>query len=152
MNKSNTKNNIFKKVCLTIFKYLILFVIDGSIYVGAELIYRGRSHISMFILGGICGILIGGLNNWYTWKMSLLQQMFTSTIIITSLEYITGAIVNIGLNLNVWDYSNLPFNVHGQICLYFSVVWFFISLFAILLDDWLRYKLFGEEIQQYRIY
>lgn len=152
MKKSNSNNNIFKRICLSIFKYLILFVIDGLIYVLAEITFRGRSHISMFILGGICGVLIGGLNNWYTWKMSLLTQMTISTLIITSLEYITGVIVNIGLGLNVWDYSNLPFNLHGQICLYFSVLWFFVSLFAILLDDWLRYKLFGEEIQEYILY
>lgn len=83
--------------------------------------------------------------------MSLLFQMGVSTIIITCLEYLTGAIVNIGLGLNVWDYSNLPLNIHGQICLYFSFVWFFVSFIAIVLDDLLRYKLFGEEFHKYRL-
>ena len=149
MKKSNKILDYIVIIGLIVLKYLVLFVIDGSIYIVMELIYRGHSHISMFILGGIVGVLVGGLNNWYTWKMSLLFQMGISTIIITCLEYLTGAIVNIGLGLNVWDYSNLPLNIHGQICLYFSFVWFFVSFIAIVLDDWLRYKLFGEEFHKY---
>lgn len=151
MKKSNKIINYIIITGLILLKYLILFVIDGSVYVTMELIYRGHSHISMFILGGIVGVLIGGLNNWYTWDMSLTVQMGISAIIITCLEYLTGVIVNICLQLNVWDYSNLPLNIHGQICLYFSFVWFFVSFVAIVLDDWLRYKLFGEEIHKYHI-
>ena len=151
MKKTNKILDHIVIIGLIILKYLVLFVIDGSIYIVMELIYRGHSHISMFILGGIVGILVGGLNNWYTWEMSLLFQMGVSTIIITCLEYLTGAIVNIGLGLNVWDYSNLPLNIHGQICLYFSFVWFFVSFIAIVLGDLLRYKLFGEEFHKYRL-
>jgi uncharacterized membrane protein len=116
-----------------------------------EMLFRGYSHISMFILGGICGIIIGGLNNWYSWDMSIIKQMFISGIIITILEYITGYIVNIKLKLNVWDYSNMPFNIDGQICLPFSIRWVCISLIGIVLDDWLRYILFDEEYKKYKI-
>jgi uncharacterized membrane protein len=105
----------------------------------------------MFILGGFCGVIIGGLNNWYTWEMPLLNQMLISSGIITCLEYITGYIVNIKMKLNVWDYSNLPFNLDGQICLLFSFFWIFISLIAITLDDLLRHLLFDEPYQKYKI-
>jgi uncharacterized membrane protein len=140
-----------KLLSMIIFKYLILFIVDGSVYVFMEMLFRGYSHISMFILGGICGIIIGGLNNWYSWDMSIIKQMFISGIIITILEYITGYIVNIKLKLNVWDYSNMPFNIDGQICLPFSIGWVFISLIGIVLDDWLRYILFDEEYKKYKI-
>lgn len=140
-----------KLLSMIIFKYLILFIVDGSVYVFIEMLFRGYSHISMFILGGICGIIIGGLNNWYSWDMSIIKQMFISGIIITILEYITGYIVNIKLKLNVWDYSNMPFNIDGQICLPFSIGWVFISLIGIVLDDWLRYILFDEEYKTYKI-
>ena len=134
-----------------IFKYLVLFITNGSIYVSLEILFRGYSHISMFILAGVCGILIGGLNNWYSWDMPIVKQMIISGIIITILEYITGYIVNIKLKLNVWDYSNMPFNIDGQICLPFSIGWVFISLIGIVLDDWLRYILFDEEYKTYKI-
>ena len=43
-------------------KFLFLFVFGGSIYYGIEMFTRGFSHWSMFILGGICFILCGRLN------------------------------------------------------------------------------------------
>ena len=55
------------------------------------------------------------------------------------------------MKLNVWDYSNIPFNLDGQICLLFSFFWIFISLIAIILDDLLRYVLFDEPYHKYRI-
>lgn len=69
--------------------------------------------------------------------------------IITILEFITGLIVNIGLGWNVWDYSDRPFNLMGQICLQNSIYWIFLSGIAILLDDWLRYAVFKEEKPKY---
>ena len=138
-----------RSVMLSILKYFILFAIFGSLYVILELIFRGYSNISMFILGGLCGVIVGGLNNWYSWELPVIYQMAISSVIITTLEYITGYIVNIKLGWEVWDYSDLPLNLNGQICLWFSLLWFFLSLLAILLDDWLRYILFNEPIHSY---
>ena len=42
-------------------KILTLFGLGGSAYVGLELMYRGRSHISMFGAGGLCFLLLGQL-------------------------------------------------------------------------------------------
>ena len=53
------------------------------------------------------------------------------------------------LGLNIWDYSNMPLNLWGQICLPFSCLWFFLSAVAIILDDELRYNIFGEEKPHY---
>ena len=138
-----------RSVMLFILKYFILFAIFGSLYVILEMLFRGYSNISMFILGGLCGVIIGGLNNWYSWELPVIYQMAISSVIITTLEYITGYIVNIKLGWEVWDYSDLPLNLNGQICLWFSLLWFFLSLIAILLDDWLRYILFNEPIHSY---
>ena len=51
--------------------------------------------------------------------------------------------------MDVWDYSNMPFNILGQICLPFTILWFFISILAIVLDDWIRYIMFDEEKPHY---
>lgn len=119
---------------------VIIFFMFGSGYVITEMLFRGYSHLSMFILGGICGLLIGLINE-YTPKMNIWLQMLLGTFIITALEFVCGYIVNIKLGLNIWDYSNLKFNFMGQICLQFSTCWFILSYFAIRLDDYFRYKL-----------
>ena len=140
------------KIVKTILKLIILFIIGGTIYVSLELLFRGRSHISMFILGGFCFVLIGGINNYISWEMPLILQMIIGAVVITTLEFITGYIVNIKLGLNVWDYSNQPLNIKGQICLSFSFLWMLISLIAIVLDDYLRYWIFKEKKPKYHIF
>lgn len=142
----------FIKVIKCIFKLIILFIIGGTIYVSLELLFRGRSHISMFILGGFCFVLIGGINNYISWEMPLILQMIIGAVVITTLEFITGYIVNIKLGLNVWDYSNQPLNIKGQICLLFSFLWMLISLIAIVLDDYLRYWIFKEKKPKYHLF
>lgn len=142
----------FIKVIKCILKIIILFIIGGTIYVSLELLFRGRSHISMFILGGLCFVLIGGINNYISWEMPLILQMIIGAVVITTLEFITGYIVNIKLGLNVWDYSNQPLNIMGQICLSFSFLWMLISLIAIVLDDYLRYWIFKEKKPKYRLF
>ncbi|HEX3023417.1 MAG TPA: hypothetical protein VHP81_13645 [Lachnospiraceae bacterium] len=130
-------------------KYILLFFIGGYAYCGIEILSRGFSHISMLIAGGICFILIG-LMNEITPNISFVSQMVIASIIITSVEFITGLIVNLWLGLNVWDYSNLPYNFMGQICLLYMNIWFVLSALAILVDDYLRYWLLGEEKPRYK--
>ncbi|WMJ90547.1 putative ABC transporter permease [Anaerocolumna sp. MB42-C2] len=133
-------------------KYILLFFIGGYSYCGIEILFRGYSHISMLIAGGICFILIGLLNEIFTEKISIISQMVISAFIITGVELIVGLVVNVWLKLNVWDYSNMPYNFMGQICLLFTNIWFFLSLGAILLDDYLKYFLLGEEKPDYKIF
>ena len=133
-------------------KICILFLIGGFIYVAIELGFRGYSHWTMFLLGGLCFILIGGLNNYIPWEMSIIKQGIIGALIVTSLEFIFGLVLNLYLNLGIWDYSNMPFNILGQICLPFSIAWFFLSLVAIFVDDWLRYVLFKEERPHYHLF
>jgi uncharacterized membrane protein len=106
----------------------------------------------MFILGGLCFILVGLINEYYSiFKISLLTQQSISCLIITVLELIFGLILNVWLGLDIWDYSNLKFNFMGQICLKYSMLWFFLSLPAIIFYDYLRYWLFGERKPYYKL-
>ncbi len=106
----------------------------------------------MILVGGVAFYLIGCLNEYIAWDMPLYKQMLIGAIIVTLLEFISGIIVNLLLQWHIWDYSNMPFNILGQICLPFSIIWFFISLLAIILDDYLRYWIFHEEKPRYYIY
>jgi uncharacterized membrane protein len=107
----------------------------------------------MFIVGGLCFILIGLLNDGlFNWKMALNSQMTLSALIITIVEFTAGAILNLGFGLEIWDYSDQPYNLYGQICLLYTCFWYLLSLPAILLDDLLRDKWFGEDRELYIIF
>ncbi len=134
-----------------LFKYFILGNIGGFIYIILELLYRGYSHWTMYCVASISFILIGLINEFIPWNMTLLKQTLIGSFIITCIEFISGFIINIILKWNVWDYSNIPLNFMGQICLPFSILWIFIALIAIISDDYLRYWLFNEEKPHYKL-
>lgn len=137
-------------------KNSILFILGGSIYWIIEFIWKtlvshNPCHWTMFLLGGLCFITIGGLNEYIPWEMSIIKQGAIGSAIITILEFIFGVILNIWLKLGIWNYSNLPLNILGQVCLLFSFIWFFLSLIAIVVDDYSRWKWFGEDKPHYHL-
>lgn len=132
-----------------IIKLSLLFLMGGMIYFAIEVAFKGDSHVSMFIVGGLAFLLIGGINNYFDRNMPLAMQMLFSAVIITFLELISGLIVNVWLELGVWDYSNIPLNFMGQICPRFFLIWYFLSLAGIVLDDLFRYRMFGEKMPRY---
>jgi len=136
----------------SLLKNLFLFAVGGIAYVLIEIAYRGYSHWTMFFLGGTCFLMLGYINKFLPWETPLCLQMLIGTIVITTLEFMTGMIVNIWLNWSVWNYSNVPFNFHGQICLIASIGWYFLSSVGIVLDDYLRYFIFKEEHPRYKIF
>ncbi len=127
-----------------ILKILTLWTTGAYLYGLIEIAFRGYTHISMGILGGVCFIVIGEINFKFSNKMAVVIQMLISTIIITSLEYCTGIIVNVWMKLGIWDYSTMPFNLSGQICMMFSVAWFFLSFVGMLFYSIVRYAIFKE--------
>lgn len=131
---------------------LILSSIGGLLYVLCELVFRGYSHWTMFLVGGICFWMIGLINEVIPWKMPLWEQCLIGSFIITAVEFLSGCVINLWLGWDVWDYSNLPFNVLGQVCLPFMALWFFLSAVGIVLDDYLRYWLFSEEKPHYKLF
>lgn len=132
-------------------KNIGLFAFGGLLYYLLEILWRGYSSISMFIVGGICFLLIGLINNYLSFNTPLWKQQLIAAVIVTIIEFATGIIVNKWLGLNIWDYSSIPFNLLGQISLKYSIFWFLLSLPAIVLDDYLRYWLFDEEKPYYKL-
>jgi uncharacterized membrane protein len=105
----------------------------------------------MFVTGGICFVLLGLINEKYTRDIPLPIQMIIGTFMITLIEFIAGCILNLWLKLNVWSYSDMPFNILGQICLPYMFLWFLISPLCIITDDYLRYLFFDEEKPHYKL-
>ena len=143
---------MIKKIIKLIIKYVVLFVMGGLVYMSLEILWRGYTHWTMGVLGGICFICLGLINEILSWETPLALQMLIGSIIITILEFITGCIVNIWLGWNIWDYSNLPLNLLGQICLPFSILWYFVSAIGIVIDDYIRYIYFDEERPRYKLF
>lgn len=133
-------------------KHAVLALIGGIIYGALEILVRGHTHWTMVVLGGICFVAIGLINEIIPWEMPLAVQMLIGSIIITTLEFCCGCIVNLWLGCDVWDYSKLWGNFLGQICPLYSVIWFFVSALAIVIDDYLRWVLFDEEQPHYRLF
>ena len=68
------------------------------------------------------------------------------------IEFSTGCLVNLRLGWNVWDYSNLPFNLFGQVCLPFALMFLPLCAAAIILDNYICYWLFQDKKPKYKIF
>lgn len=106
---------------------MTLFCIGAVGYSLIEILWRGFTHWTMGITGGLCFSMLCDLNQ----KMKrhiLWVRCLMGSALITAMELITGYIVNIRLHWGVWDYSNLKYHFLGQICLLYSLLWFFLSI------------------------
>lgn len=115
------------------YEYLFVALIGGFGYCLIEIIWRGRTHYSMFFAGAIV------LSSFYyiteNYHMPFLLKCLAGMLIITGIELVFGIVFNIFLKEQVWDYSNMPLNFLGQICLPFSAIWFALSGIAFKIMD-----------------
>ena len=107
-------------------KKAALFAIGGGGYVGLEMLWRGRSHVSMFAAGGMCFLLLGAMR-----RISLPGRLILGPAAITAVELATGLLVN--RDYTVWDYRALPGNFLGQICPAYCFLWIPLSLVGTVL-------------------
>ena len=114
------------------------FLLGGSGYVGLELLWRGRSHGSMFLAGGLCFLLLGKLCSVKP-RLPMALRCLVGAGIITCVELAVGLLTN--RDYGVWDYRHIPLNFHGQICLLYSLLWIPVSFGAFLLHDLLENRL-----------
>lgn len=112
----------------------VMGVIGGITYMGIETLWRGHTHWTMGVLGGVCFVLIGLLDEWQD-HPPLWLQMLEGAMIVTALELLVGLIVNRWLGWDVWDYSDMPGNLWGQVCPQFMVAWFFLSAAAVWMEN-----------------
>lgn len=132
-------------------EYLFLCLLGGSLYYSLELGFRGFSHWSMFLLGGICMAFFAWQGRREHWSRPLWIQVIRCTLFVTACEFLTGLIVNKWLNLAVWDYSDQPYQLLGQICLPFAVLFSGLCAVGILVDGYLLHWIFKEEKPQFHI-
>jgi len=123
-------------------KSFLICCTGGLIYGLIEIMYRGYTHWTMLLLAFIVSIPLDAFNERIGWDWPFLKQVLFGGTIITIAEFIVGCIINLWLGMNVWDYSNVPFNILGQVCPQFWVAWCMLTAIAIPIFDWERYGIY----------
>ena len=59
------------------------------------------THWTMFIVGGLAFLIIGRINEYFTWEIPIWLQSIIGTIVVTVLEFISGCVLNIFLDLEL---------------------------------------------------
>lgn len=104
-----------------------LLAAGGSLYYLLEYTLRGWSHWTMAICGGICLACIYYANH-FLGSTPLLLRAAVGALIITVVELLAGYLLNVGLGMEIWDYSHHAVNLGGQISLYASARWFLLCI------------------------
>ena len=115
-------------------KYGLFFVIGAIGYAAVEIIWRGYTHWSMMIAGGCCFIMFSLVSSLLGGR-SILLKASVCALGITAIELVFGLIFNVWLGMNVWDYSDMPFNLLGQICPSFTLLWVGIAIAFLPLSE-----------------
>ncbi|MBR4296210.1 MAG: hypothetical protein IKT56_05180 [Clostridia bacterium] len=137
------KENVFS-FDSSIFELTLVFATGGVAYYSLEILWRGYSHYSMALLGGLCFLTLYLLGRTFP-SIPLLLYCILGSIIISAAELGMGEILNNKLGMDIWDYSNIPLNFRGQVCLLFSFLWSLLCLPINKLSKLMRTKIFGYE-------
>lgn len=106
-------------------EYLLIYVLGGLLYGAIELMWRGWTHWTMLLCGGLCFLLMYLIS---ALSLPLIKKCMLSAAAITTVEFFTGCLVNLRLGWGVWDYSAMPYNILGQVCPQFLFLWLGLSL------------------------
>lgn len=136
-----------------IIKKVILFLTGFCVYITIEVVFRGYSYPLMGIGAGIAMIILDEVNNKISWDIDLLLQGFIGSFFVTMFELVVGKFLEYTGQSLMWDYSNMPLNFDGVICLPFSLLWVLFSIIGIWIADAINYYIFEElPVPYYRIF
>ncbi len=121
-------------------KYTVFFIIGAVGYAAIELLWRGRTHWSMMIAGGLSFILFSVIDRYFAYT-NIIYKAIVASVCITAIEFFFGLFFNVYKGMNIWDYSSIPHNLLGQICPIFSLAWVGIAVIFIPLARSLDKKL-----------
>ena len=108
-------------------EYAFIFVFGGIGYGILEILWRGYTHWTMLLTGGICFVLIYLISTKLVFMPVVVRSLLCS-LAISAIEFTVGCFVNLKLGWQVWDYSGNAFNIKGQVCIMYSALWFVLSL------------------------
>lgn len=96
---------------------------------------KGKFVNRGFLNGPVCpiygvGMLIVVLCLWNLRDRPLLLFL-GSALLTTALEFVTGFVLERFFHDKWWDYSDMPFNIKGYVCLKFTILWGLAASFII---------------------
>lgn len=124
--------------------YLLLyFFVYGFLGWCTEVAYAAfKQHCFVnrgFLSGPICPIYGVGVSVVIAFLMPIKDQpvllYITSVILVTVLEGLTGWAMYRIFHHKWWDYSGIPFNIGGYVCLPFSILW---GIACVLIVDFIH--------------
>ncbi|GAE88640.1 putative ABC transporter permease [Acetivibrio straminisolvens] len=129
-------------ICDTVI-YFVLYSFLGwmsevvyAAYVEKRFVNRGVLAGPICPIYGFGALFILGINAFIKpGTMPIYMSVVSAIVITTVLEYVTGYILEKFFNIKAWDYSNEELNLHGRICLKFSLLW---GIFAYMLLTFLH--------------
>lgn len=110
----------------------MVFFVGAACYGLIEILWRGYTHWTMLAAGGICLLILYKVFGMIKGS-NVIVKCLLGGLIITTAELVIGIIVNVELGLEVWDYSQMPLNLYGQICPLYSFFWSVLCFPAVFL-------------------
>ncbi len=120
-------------------KNALLFGAGGIGYGILEILWRGYTHWSMVIAGGLCFVLFSLIAEKFK-KIHIVYKSMLCAVVVTAVEFTFGVVLNILLKMDVWDYTDVPLNILGQVCLPFTLVWGILGFVFLPLADFINLK------------
>lgn len=119
-------------------QYIFTFLMGYFLYAFVEVAGRGYTHWTMCLTGGFVLTIIYIISSRPA--MTLIRCCVIGAAAITAIEFVVGIFDNIIMGWHVWDYSKLPFNIMGQICPIFSLLWGILCIPAFYLCRFIRQR------------
>ena len=135
---------------------MLLWTWGGTVYFLLEVAYKTatghpeRISWTMLALAVLLTMPVERCGAELPWECPLWLQALACAALVTVTEFVAGLVLNLWLGLGVWDYSDMPFNLLGQICPQYAIVWWGLCLIFIPVFDWLRYAVAGGDKPTYR--
>lgn len=136
---------------------MLLWTWGGTVYFLLEVAYKtatghpDRISWTMLVLAVVLCVPVERAGYQLPWETPLWLQALCCAVLVTLVEFIAGCVLNLWIGLDIWDYSDIPFNLLGQICFPFSVVWLVLCFLFIVVFDWMRYAVIGGDKPTYSI-
>lgn len=127
-----------------LFRKSVLFIAGFCLYITIETVFRGFSYPLMGVLGGLFLLIIDPINDRIRWDIDIFLYGCIGSAIITSMELVIGEIIKLMGLPQMWDYSNMPLNFDGVICVPFSIIWIGLSVLGVIIADAINYYVFED--------
>lgn len=134
---------------------MLLWTWGGTVYFLLEVAWKTaigepeRISWTMLVLAVLLTVPVERCGAELPWSCPLWLQGLACAALVTFTELVAGLIINMWLGMGVWDYSGLRWNLWGQICPQFFLVWWALCAVFIPVFDWMRYAVSGGQRPKY---